>query len=174
MDILMQAKSFATRKHVTDNHQLYSEIVPYTHHLQDVENVLVRFGWNTPHMRAAAWLHDVVEDTRGRPNEVRVRNIEELFGEEIANLVNAVTSEDGPNRKTRNALTYPKIRAAGLEAVALKLADRIANVEFGGGAISMYKKEHADFRHGVYVSNVGALPHHAMQEHLDRLLGFAV
>ncbi len=151
MNLIEQAKLFATQKHVLENHQLYSNLVPYTHHLAAVEAVLVRFGFDDEEIRAAAWLHDVVEDTRGRNNEVKARDIEEVFGENVGLLVAAVTSEDGANRKVRNALTYPKIRATGVRATALKLADRIANVENGGRAVAMYRKEHADFKHGIYL-----------------------
>lgn len=160
MDLITQAKQFATQRHVLDNRQLYGNVLPYTHHLQDVERVLIRFGpAHVGYLRdvvlAAAWLHDVIEDTRGRANEVRQRDLEELFGEQVADLVYAVTCEDGPNRKTRNALTYPKIRAAGQQATRLKLADRIANVEFGGRAVGMYIKEHADFKNALFVSADG-------------------
>lgn len=170
MDLITQMKLFATQKHVLDNHQLYGNVLPYTHHLAAVEAVLIRFGFEADEvLRAASWGHDVIEDTRGRQNEVKARDIEEMFGEDVSLLVSAVTSEDGPNRKTRNALTYPKIRAAGERAVALKLADRIANVEYGGRASDMYKKEHADFKHGLYASShdIRVLK---MWAHLDGLL----
>ena len=180
MDLVTQAKLFATQKHVLDNHQLYGGILPYTHHTQAVEQVLVGHGFKDGYIRAAAWLHDVIEDTRGRANEVKTRDIEELFGDHVAALVEAVTSEPGPNRKTRNALTYPKIRAAGVEAVALKLADRIANVEFGGSATSMYMREHTDFKHGIYIDFEPGPKFTAMhsavlrmQDHLDRLFRLA-
>jgi hypothetical protein len=96
-------------------------------------------------MRTAIWLHDVVEDT-----DVKLRDIEENFGEEVALLVSAVTSEEGPSRRVRNALTYPKIRAAGPNAIRIKLADRIANVENGGGSVGMYAREYPDFRHALW------------------------
>lgn len=169
MDLITQAKLFATQKHVLDNRQLYGNVLPYTHHLADVERVLVTHGFVDETIRAAAWLHDVVEDTRGKSNEVRVRDIEEIFGESVAELVGAVTSEDGPNRKTRNALTYPKIAATGERAVALKLADRIANVQYGGRGLKMYMQEHPEFRRQlVSVSSLVSVV--AMWCKLDALL----
>jgi (p)ppGpp synthase/HD superfamily hydrolase len=176
MNLIEQAMSFATQRHVLDNHQLYGQLVPYTHHLSAVEQVLLRFGFVDEEIRTAAWLHDVVEDTRGRSNEVKIRDIEERFGEDVAKLVGAVTSEEGPNRKIRNALTYPKIREVGYRAVALKLADRIANVEFGGKASSMYKKEHPEFLHGIGVApaeKFNASEIWAMAKHLNELLGLS-
>lgn len=169
MDLVKQAQIIATQKHVLDNHQLYGWL-PYTHHLQAVAKVLHDFGYREQTIQAAAWLHDIIEDTRGRPNQMKRRDIEEMFGEEVAKLVYAVTSEEGDNRKIRNALTYPKIRETGELAVALKLADRIANVSHGGGAYSMYKKEHSDFRHGIYVADIRELQD--MQTKLDELLDY--
>lgn len=172
MNLLIQAQMFATQKHVSDNHQLYGWL-PYTHHLAAVDAVLVRFGHKDEVIRAAAWLHDVVEDTRGCNNEVRVRDIEEAFGEDVAALVGAVTSEPGENRKVRNALTYPKIIAGGERAVALKLADRIANCESGGRAIVMYRKEHAEFRRNLHPGGNNLDERTAnglMWAHLDDLL----
>ena len=177
MNLVEQAWLFATQKHVLDNHQLYGNLKPYTHHLEKVHDVLVRFGFNDDVILASAVLHDVVEDTRGRHNEVKGRDIQEIFGEDVGVLGEAVTSEEGANRKIRNALTYPKIRAAGPRAVALKLADRIANIENGGKSIDMYKKEHADFKHGIYIpyGMDGDVPtlHKVtkMQDYLDVLLG---
>lgn len=178
MNLVTQAKIIATQKHVLDNHQLYG-FVPYTHHLFDVAEWLAEYGFDDEVIQAAAILHDILEDTRGKPNEMKKRDLEEMFGEEVANLVWAVTSEEGPNRKVRNALTYPKIRAAGIRAIAIKLADRLSNVYSGGKAKDMYKKEHADFRHGVYIhidevdygdDAAGAVLD--MQQQLDKELGF--
>lgn len=143
MDLLLAAKQFATLHHVIRKGQTYG-VLPYTHHLQDVEQTLRSFGETRPELLAAAWLHDVVEDT-----DVKLRDIEENFGEEVARLVGAVTSEAGANRKTKNALTYPKIRETGPDAVRLKLADRLSNVRHGGGSAKMYAKEHAEFRHAL-------------------------
>lgn len=147
MDPLTFAKSYATLHHVIRKGQLYG-VLPYTHHLAAVEQVLRYFNEENNDILIAAWLHDIVEDT-----DVKLRDIEENFGPNVAHLVGAVTSEEGPNRKTRNALTYPKIRKAGSDAVALKLADRIANVNSGGSSFPMYQKEHDDFKFALYDSN---------------------
>jgi len=145
--LLKFAKYYASVKHAG---QTYSNGLPYTHHLAAVEEVLLRFNWSghvhaDEKLRAAAWLHDVVEDTG-----TKLKEIHEMFGETVAFYVGAVTNEEGPNRKVRHALTYPKTREAGPAAVRLKLADRIANVEAGGSLVSMYAKEHEDFKRMLY------------------------
>lgn len=157
MDPLRHVKFFATVKHTG---QLYSSL-PYTHHLAAVENVLRRFGVSDETLLTAAWLHDVVEDTNTSLTEV-----EEMFGSKVAQLVHAVTNENGSNRKTRNLLTYPKIRAIGTDAIKLKLADRIANVEAGGNLFKMYKKEYGDFRQALFIEG----QNEEMWHYLDMLL----
>jgi (p)ppGpp synthase/HD superfamily hydrolase len=162
MEPLTFARSYATLHHVIRKGQLYG-VVPYTHHLAAVEEVLREFGESRSEMLVAAWLHDIVEDT-----DVKLRDIEENFGPEVATLVGAVTSESGENRKIRNALTYPKIRDTGQDAVRLKLADRIANVRNGGSSVMMYAKEHKNFKHALYSQNDDG--NRKMWSELDQLL----
>lgn len=159
VDPIKVAKFFASVKHAG---QSYSFGLPYTHHLAAVETVLVRFGRTDDLLRVSAWLHDVVEDTG-----TKLKEVAEMFGQDVADLVGAVTNEPGENRKVRHALTYPKIRAGGLHAVELKLADRIANVEAGGKLVGMYQKEHEDFRRALYTPGEAE----DMWAYLNTLLG---
>jgi len=135
-----KAKEFAIAAH--GDQQKYGKH-PYSKHLQDVVSCSQRFGLSES-IQTAAWLHDVVEDT-----PVTVDEIREEFGEEIAKLVDAVTDEPGSNRKERHQKTYPKTRNAGADAIALKLCDRIANVE-AVGKMKMYRKEYPEFRRMLY------------------------
>jgi (p)ppGpp synthase/HD superfamily hydrolase len=167
MDLLTLARYFAVTEHVTKRGQSYG-ILPYSHHLADVENVLLRHGVRDIEYRAAAWLHDVVEDCDG----VKRKHIEEMFGERVADLVEAVTADPGPNRRTRNALTYERTRAVE-GGVVLKLADRIANVENGGPLVEMYRREHESFHRALHGGKI--LHHHLaavneMWTKLDSLL----
>jgi (p)ppGpp synthase/HD superfamily hydrolase len=160
LDTLRWAKYYATIKH---GDQKYGNL-PYTHHLAAVEAVLRRFGVDAlfaEEMLEAAWLHDVVEDSG-----TKIKEIEELFGHPVARLVAAVTNEPGKNRTEKAAYTYPKIREAGANAVRLKLADRIANVENGGKLVEMYRKEYDSFRRGLYTAG----QNEDMWKHLDSLL----
>src|SRR5689334_382384 len=135
----LKAEMYAEIKH---SGQTYNEEVPYTFHLKNVVKVLERFDLTDPIWICCAWLHDVIEDTTGSYNDIKIR-----FGEEVAERVYRVTSELGRNREERNKKTYPKI-AEDRNAVLLKLADRIANVEYGlasGGKTDMYAKEFPSF-----------------------------
>lgn len=136
------ARDFALEKHA---HQRYGER-PYTVHLAAVREVLSWAGWGDAHpLAAAAWLHDVVEDTGVSREEVRER-----FGEEVERLVWAVTGV-GASRKERNQDAYAKIRACP-EAAILKLADRIANVEASLSVpdkLVMYRREFPGFEEAL-------------------------
>ncbi len=75
---------------------------------------------------AAAWLHDVVEDT-----PVSLSEIAERFGVKVAEYVDFLTDnttpEDG-NRASRKAITLARLAAAPREVKTIKLADLIHNV----------------------------------------------
>lgn len=156
------AQVIATQAHAG---QTYG-VLPYTHHLDHVEQVLRRFGYDYLPVLVGAWLHDTLEDT-----DLEAKVIREIFGNEVHDLVQAVTDEPGPNRKTRKALTYPKIKKAGKAATILKLADRIANVEMcrdKGSLIEMYRKEQVDFLY-IASDDMGD-KEKAMWEYLYKLL----
>ena len=103
--------------------QMYGESF-YFYHLDRVDDILHSVGFKENSAeRIAAYLHDVVEDC-----EVPIEDITKYFGEDISNIVGAVTNESGENRKEKALKTYPKIRRYQ-SALAVKLADRIANLE---------------------------------------------
>ncbi len=137
-ELVRKAKNCAFIAH---EGQLYGTF-PYHKHLEDVIRILKRFDFNNKYL-IAGYLHDTIEDTA-----LSYDFIAENFGKCIADIVYAVTDELGKNRKERRAKTYPKI-AANEDAIIIKLADRIANVE-QGGKIEMYAKEHAEFKWWFY------------------------
>ncbi len=129
------------RQFAIDAHggQLYGD-KPYAYHLQKVAEVLSDFGYTEDKWQAAAWLHDVIEDT-----DVSQAHVHTRFGWEVATLVWAVTGE-GANRKEKQASIITKLHQCK-EACILKLADRIANLEAcileknTAGKMAMYWKE---------------------------------
>ena len=139
--VLAHARDLALRSHAG---QLYGNR-PYSVHLEAVQRVLERFGIDDEVIRAAAWLHDVLEDN---PN-VRREDLERALPEAVVAIVDACT--DGPGksrdeRKTRPLRLIPKTP----NAVLVKLADRIANVEASiedrhEDRLTMYRLEHGTF-----------------------------
>lgn len=142
-------RDFATRRHAFDR-WLGG---PFEVHLERVEAMLVKHGYDRPTLRAAAWLHDAIEDTDTTRGE-----IERLAGFEVADLVWAVTGV-GPNRKARNADIARKL-AVYPRAWSLKLADRVVNLE---GMVehrhryfaSMYLLERTSFCDGIPLRDRG-------------------
>lgn len=178
---LRQAKSLAAHAHKartkTGQEQLYGD-APYTVHLENVESILLRFGYYPAHSKEnrilalAAWLHDVLEDTT-----VSEEELERLFGPEVVSLVKSVTKEDGKNRKEKDEKTFPKTKAHPL-GVTLKLADRIANMESSyknakagdSGLLKMYLKEHTRFKCSLYTRGVAD----SLWLYLDNLVDSAI
>lgn len=143
---------------------------PYLGHLVSVVNNLHIFQVWTPVLEAAAWLHDAVEDTETTVDDVRA-----ACGDDVAALVSAVTDEPGKNRRERAQRTYPKIGSLP-DAVVLKLADRIANVESCWDTrdtrLFMYQREYQAFRAALCRESAGAGVLR-MWAHLDKLLGWS-
>lgn len=148
MNIIDEAKLVAIKAH---SNQSYSEVFPYEKHLQDVVDILIKFGFTQPEYLIAGWLHDSSEDTTLHYNDIR-----QHFGEEVAEIVFAVTDELGRNRKERKLKTFPKIRANN-KAITIKLADRMANISHGlrmnSKQVQMYRKEYPEFRKALYETN---------------------
>ena len=158
------AKRFAANAHKGQKHM----DDPYTKHLADVVRVLGEFNIQGD-LLIAAWLHDTLEDT-----ETSMEDLRSKFGPKVAEVVFCVTDEPGKNRQERHTKTYPKI-AKSLEAITLKLADRIANVrncwDSRDHRLFMYKKEHKGFRKALRAVP-GSAATVSMWKELDNLLGW--
>lgn len=83
-------------------------------------------------------------------------------------MVSAVSEPKGMSRDEAHAITYPRIRLL-VDAVTIKLADRIANVEAGGKKLQRYRDEYAYFKKMLY-SETDNKNIHFMWAHLDSLL----
>jgi (p)ppGpp synthase/HD superfamily hydrolase len=139
--------------------QTYDSIYPYYKHLDDVVDILKRFGFSGKFI-IAGYLHDIIEDT-----SLSYKKVKKYFGLEIAEMVYCVTDELGRDRDEVHRKTLPKT-ASNPDAIILKLADRIANVEHGG-KIDMYAKEYDEFKGILYLNTPkDGLP---MWDHLDKL-----
>ena len=140
LTLVKEAAYFAISAHGNQTYDSY----PYYYHLEEVVDILREFGYTDDKYIVAGYLHDTLEDTA-----VSYNDIKERFGEEIAEIVFAVTDELGRNRKERKAKTYPKIKA-NKDAIIVKLADRISNMRNsllkGHKMSEMYIKEYGTFR----------------------------
>jgi len=143
-----EAEVYATKIH---GDQRYGEH-PYTYHLRAVVAVLKKFGYVDDNLISAAWLHDSLEDTDTTYDELVSR-----FGNEIADLVSCVTDGPGRNRKERKAHSYKKMKD-DRRSIAIKLADRIANVgeslQNNPKLFKMYVKERETFERNLLDPNI--------------------
>lgn len=112
----------AAHKHMGQVRKYTGE--PYIVHPAEVVALVARVP-HDPAMLAAAWLHDVVEDT-----PVTANNIRRAFGADIGQLVQELTDvsrpEDG-NRRVRKQKDLEHTRRASPRAKTIKLADLINN-----------------------------------------------
>lgn len=119
--MIAKAEQLARTAHEGQKRKYTSE--PYIVHPEAVACKVAAVA-DDPVMIAAAWLHDVVEDTT-----VTIDMIEIGFGHEVAVLVAALSNNksDG-NRQRRKALEVERLAASSPKAKTIKLADILDNV----------------------------------------------
>jgi guanosine-3',5'-bis(diphosphate) 3'-pyrophosphohydrolase len=124
--LIERARVFATAAHAAVRQVRKYTGDPYIVHPWHVASLVSVFG-GSPAMVAAAFLHDVVEDTG-----VEIGVIRAEFGDAVADLVASLTDvsrpEDG-NRAVRKALDRKHIKAASAEAQTIKCCDLISNAD---------------------------------------------
>ena len=125
MDIVRKAQVYAMAAHAAVGQRRKYTGEPYIVHPAEVASIVASVPGSTPDMVAAAWLHDVVEDTGCTFTDIHM-----AFGIDIATLVGWLTDvsrpEDG-NRATRKAMDRAHTADAPAEAQTIKLADLISN-----------------------------------------------
>jgi guanosine-3',5'-bis(diphosphate) 3'-pyrophosphohydrolase len=121
---------------------------PYTKHLSEVAKLVSENGGDEAQI-AAAWLHDVVEDT-----PVPLSHIRMVFGPDVAKLVQELTDEftkqnyPGLNRRQRKAKELERLSKISDRAKTIKYADFVSNLEsvsvLGPDFGEVYTREVAD------------------------------
>ncbi len=126
MDLVERAREYAINAHKRIDHRRKYTQHPYSVHLGAVAK-LVSSVTDDPEIIAAAWLHDVVEDT-----SATLYDIELEFGKSVAALVEDLTDVSKPsdgNRATRKAIDRQHLAHASAKAKTVKLADLIDNCQ---------------------------------------------
>ena len=186
-------------QHRQTNHK-YDDYVPYEFHLKMVKSVADRFFYlidkqiffewkdNAEELTRyssytndykkykyditekvitlACYGHDLIEDTRVSYNDVKNK-----LGEDVANIIYALTNEKGKTRSERaNDKYYEGIRNTK-GAPFVKLCDRIANVQYSkdtnSSMFDKYKKENLDFMYSLCIAHGSGLQ--PMVDHLIKL-----
>lgn len=137
MSIVQRAKEFAINAH---GNQKYGKM-PYEYHLQQVVSKLIMWrDFNafpiTDEMIAAAWLHDVIEDT-----EVTHMQLYHLFDDEITMTCYLLNKDNCLPAKFDYGTYISKIKVDN-SARLVKMADTLANLEASlmGGEIKRINK----------------------------------
>ncbi len=121
-----EARDFALRAHEGQDRELETP-VPMWRHLEEVA-ALVREAGGSEVMEVAALLHDVLEDTK-----TTIKEIEGLFGPEVAQMVRDLTDEPGmENMPTneRKVLQAGRLIKKSSEVHMVKVADQVSNLRF--------------------------------------------
>ena len=123
--LLLKAYHYAEEMH---KNQKRASGEPYFTHPCAVAEILIDLGMDTPSV-AAAFLHDVIEDTPATAEDIKKN-----FGDEILTLVEGVTKLDKIRFQTReeeDAENFRKIFVAmanDVRVIIIKLADRLHNM----------------------------------------------
>lgn len=121
--LILKAIRFAADKHI-DQRRKDSNLSPYINHPIQVAETL----WAVGEVRdmtllVASILHDTVEDTGTKPDEIRAE-----FGEDVLSLVLEVTDDKSLPKQVRKQLQVEAAPHKTHSAKLLKLADKICNV----------------------------------------------
>lgn len=122
--LIYKARNFAERVHADQVRKYSGE--PYAVHLREVAGYCAEVGCRDE-VVAAAWLHDAKEDQGVTDAQLR-----ELFGDEVAQLVDEVTDQSLPddgNREARKTIDREHNGRASPEGKTIKLADLISNTK---------------------------------------------
>jgi len=122
IDLVAQAEGFAKAAHFGQLRKYTNE--HYWTHCREVAYTVSLVN-DRPQVIAAAWLHDVLEDT-----EIERNYLELCFGQEVTQLVVALTDVSKPsdgNREVRKEIDRKHLIGCSANAATIKLADLIDN-----------------------------------------------
>jgi (p)ppGpp synthase/HD superfamily hydrolase len=135
-DLVRDALSMAREIHDGQVRETGSGAIPFIEHPLAVAERLAEEGFGEE-VLAAGLLHDVVEHS-----DVKLSEVSERFGDEVADLVAALTEDETieryPERKEEHR---NRVAAAGGDARAIFTADKMANVEVLREAYDVHGEE---------------------------------
>jgi len=127
--LYQEAIKFATAKHLEKDHKVPGTNLPYVVHLSNVAMEIMIASFNTDNFNLglavqAALLHDTIEDT-----STDFAELESKFGSEVATAVSALTKNSDLSKEQSMADSLARIKEKLSEVWAVKLADRITNLQ---------------------------------------------
>lgn len=118
--MIRRAAEFAAKAHEGVNRK--GSRIPYIYHPMEVA-LVVSLMTDDEAVIAAAYLHDVLEDTAHTAEELT-----ELFGPRVTELVLAETEDKAKSWHERKAHTIKHLKEAPREVKLLALADKVCNL----------------------------------------------
>ncbi len=117
-------KAFEFSRDAHEGQERKGDGSPYIDHPTEVARLLHRAGHDDDELLAAAFLHDVVEDTDATLDE-----LEDAFGTGVRELVEAMTEDkDVEPWEARKDHHRDQVEAAGERPALIYAADKIANL----------------------------------------------
>lgn len=142
MSIILKAELFARKAHEGQFRKFYDPPIPYIVHPQRVANLVKGVEGSDSIMVAAAWLHDVVEDT-----SFSYLDILDKFGLQVANYVLGLTDVSKQchavrrlNRDARKKINNIFILNQPKAVQIIKLCDIYDNISDLGDADDDFKE----------------------------------
>lgn len=148
-NLIEKARTWAARNHASQN---YGDEFYFDGHIEKVVQKVKEFDCYNEHLIAAAYLHDIVEDS-----SVTLQELTQEFGSDVSEIVKLCTDPegDGWTRAQRKAALYVMFSNYRDEyikenAAIVKCADRIVNHDMCTRNINvpkmkMYIKEFPQF-----------------------------
>ena len=128
-DIYQKSLKFAAQLHTDKNQTIPGTNLPYVVHLSNVAmEILIASekseNFDTEFAVQLALLHDTLEDT-----DVTFEQIEKEFGNKVAEGVLALTKNSDLEKSVKMMDSLKRIKQQPKEVWAVKLADRITNLQ---------------------------------------------
>lgn len=127
--LYQEAIKFATAKHLEKEQRVPGTNLPYVVHLSNVAMEIIITASHTNNFNLGfavqvALLHDTIEDT-----STDFKELENKFGIEIAKAVSALTKNKELPKEQQMQDSLTRIKQLQSEVWAVKLADRITNLQ---------------------------------------------
>ena len=127
--IYQETIKFAAAKHLEKDQKVPGTELPYVVHLSNVTMEILIAGQQTENFNLdfairVSLLHDTIEDTNTSFSE-----LEEKFGIEVANSVLALTKNKELPKTDQMKDCLLRIKKLSKEVLAVKMADRITNLQ---------------------------------------------
>jgi GTP diphosphokinase / guanosine-3',5'-bis(diphosphate) 3'-diphosphatase len=123
LSLILRSMKFAAAKHRVQRRKDIEESAYINHPIEVAETLHSVGGVSDIPTLVAAILHDTIEDTGTKPDEIKM-----LFGEEVLSIVLEVTDDKSLPKAERKRLQIETAPTKSLAAKQIRIADKISNI----------------------------------------------